>query len=59
MGWIYCVCYTLGPSLLSEQNECSEFHTVELDIVYCILYAEPFFFLLSPSPFFSNRATQS
>lgn len=44
MGWIYCVCYTLGPSLLSEQNECSEFHTVELDIVYCILYAELFSF---------------
>lgn len=42
------MCYTLGPSLLSVQNECSEFHTAERDIVYCILYVEPFsFFSLS------------
>lgn len=50
------MCYTLGPSLLSEQNECSEFHTVEVDIVYCVLYAEPFSFFslsLSFSLFFS------
>lgn len=53
-GQIYCMCYTLGPSLLSEQNECSEFRTVELDTVYCILYAEPFsFFSLSLSFFLS------
>lgn len=42
------MCYTSGPSLLSVQNECSEFHTVEVDTVYCILYAEHFsFFSLS------------
>lgn len=41
------MCYTLGPSLLSEQNECSESHTVEPDIVYCILYAESFLSSLS------------